>query len=145
MTIKPNTDNIAATLIDGEAIIVNLTTGVYYSTDGIGAEVWGMLEQGKLIVDIADSIAARYEVTKDQASRDLEALVAKLLAEDLVSEVDAGVSEPVAEPRDVNEARAPYVAPVLTIYRDMGDLLALDPPMPGLRDIPLQTGLPPSA
>lgn len=29
-------------------------------------------------------------------------------------------------------AKEPYEAPVLNIYRDMGDLLALDPPTPGL-------------
>jgi len=32
-------------------------------------------------------------------------------------------------------AKAAYAPPALNIYRDMQDLLALDPPMPGLRDI----------
>ena len=31
--------------------------------------------------------------------------------------------------------RLPYDAPMLTTYRDMADLLALDPPMPRLEDI----------
>jgi hypothetical protein len=33
------------------------------------------------------------------------------------------------------QQKLPYEAPVLNIYRDMGDLLALDPPTPGLYDI----------
>ncbi len=34
------------------------------------------------------------------------------------------------------DPRLPYTAPALEIFRDMQDLLALDPPMPGLSDIP---------
>jgi hypothetical protein len=32
--------------------------------------------------------------------------------------------------------KLPYELPKLNIYRDMGDLLALDPPVPGLGDTP---------
>ncbi len=34
------------------------------------------------------------------------------------------------------DPRLPYTAPTLEIFRDMQDLLALDPPMAGLSDIP---------
>ena len=34
---RVNTEEVAAKVIDGEAIIINLTTGVYYSMDGVGA------------------------------------------------------------------------------------------------------------
>jgi hypothetical protein len=34
------------------------------------------------------------------------------------------------------EQKSAYEPPKLNAYRDMGDLLALDPPMPGLEDIP---------
>ena len=141
--IKPKTENIAATLIDGEAVIVNLTTGVYYSMDAIGAEVWAMIEQDLPIGEISESIVARYDVTADEAKKDLESLIEKLVDEDLVAEADEPRSPAAAVRAEGVEDRAAYVAPVLSIYRDMGDLLALDPPMPGLRDIPLKTGLPP--
>jgi hypothetical protein len=32
--------------------------------------------------------------------------------------------------------RLPYDTPQLRAYRDMAELFAIDPPMPGLRDIP---------
>ena len=143
MRFVPKTENTAATVIDGEAIIVNLTTGVYYSMDGIGAEVWMMLEDGLTSDQIASAIAARYEVTATVAGLDLDALIARLQSEDLVT-ADDTVEKPSPEIQPV-EHRLVYVAPTLSIYRDMGDLLALDPPMPGLRDIPLQTQTPPGA
>lgn len=133
---KPNTDNTAATVIDGEAIIVNLTTGVYYSMDKVGAEVWEMMEQGWSLEQISAAVAARHEVTADKALADIEALAAKLVAEDLV-ELSAEPRPVVAEPV-AGDRRTSYTVPSLEVYRDMGDLLALDPPMPGLRDIPLQ-------
>ncbi len=135
MRYKLKTDNTAATVIDGEAIIVNLTTGVYYSMDKVGAAVWEMMEQGMSVPQISAAIAARYEVDANTALADIEALTEKLDAEDLIvitDEPDADFSQPGPAAN-----RMPYATPNLDIYRDMGDLLALDPPMPGLRDIPL--------
>ena len=45
-------------------------------------------------------------------------------------------SSTAAEAREEEQqSELPYEAPTLNIYRDMGDLLALDPPMPGLADM----------
>lgn len=137
MRYKPRTDDTAATVIDGEAIIVNLTTGVYYSMAKVGAEVWEMMEKGWSLEQISDAVAERYEVTVDRALADIEALATKLLAENLV-EKSADLRPIVVDPVAGGHDRAPYIVPSLEVYRDMGDLLALDPPMPGLRDIPLQ-------
>ena len=35
-----------------------------------------------------------------------------------------------------SEQKLAYESPQLKIYRDLGDLLALDPPIPGLEDTP---------
>ena len=49
-----------------------------------------------------------------------------------VSEEEASpVESPLREP----DPNVPYESPLLNIYRDMGDLLALDPPMPGLAEM----------
>ncbi len=136
MRYKSKSDNTAATVIDGEAIIVNLTTGVYYSMDMVGAVVWNMLESGVSIDQISAEISARYEVEPAIARSDIDTLVQKLVAEDLVTETsEAGAA---ADVPPAGEDRQAYTTPSLEIYRDMGDLLALDPPMPGLRDIPLR-------
>ena len=43
----------------------------------------------------------------------------------------------IAAPGTIEQQeKAPYEIPKLNIYRDMGDLLALDPPVPGLGDTP---------
>lgn len=136
MRYRLKADNIAATVIDGEAIIVNLTTGVYYSMGKVGGEIWQMIEQGLSVPRISALVMARYQVDEDRARTDVEALVGKLSAEDLIAPSDEAA---LAGSEPVMAVRLPYVTPTLKIYRDMGDLLALDPPMPGLRDIPLQS------
>jgi hypothetical protein len=58
-----------------------------------------------------------------------------LLQENLVVASENGATagaQTMTEP----EAKLPYELPKLNIYRDMGDLLALDPPVPGLGETP---------
>ena len=74
----PNSDNLTSTVIDGEAVIVNLTTGVYYSMDGTGGLVWQMIEEGRSLDEMATVLAIRYETTREQALGDLTNLVARL-------------------------------------------------------------------
>ena len=66
-------------------------------------------------------------------SADLEKIVGQLVGDGLIRAVANGDAVPfaVAESRD----RLPYVSPELQAYRDMEDLLALDPPAPGMKQI----------
>src|SRR3970040_1383693 len=56
-------EEVAAKVIDGEAIIINLTTGVYYSLDPTGSEVWSLLEAGHDLDAIAGHLGGRYDVS----------------------------------------------------------------------------------
>lgn len=129
-----NEQEIAAKVIDGEAIIINLATGNYYSMDNVGAFTWEKLAGGQSLQEVATAIAAHYEVLYAQALADVERLTTELLQESLLTESD---TERAVEPLVATESqqRLPYAPPVLNIYRDMGDLLALDPPTPGLQDV----------
>lgn len=129
--LEPKKDRVAAELIDGEAIIINVLTGTYYSTEGIGGWVWERCSEGQSVAEIVSMGCGRFEVSAEQLERDLLAFADTLKAEDLVTESPA---HPAANNREeiVQADRAAYVAPTLLIYRDLKDLLALDPPMPRL-------------
>ena len=51
------------------------------------------------------------------------------------SVTENGTAAPTERETEQQE-KASYDIPKLNIYRDMGDLLALDPPVPGLGDTP---------
>lgn len=131
---RVNTEEVAAKVIDGEAIIINLTTGVYYSMDGVGGRVWSLLESHHGLDAVAEAIRAEYEVDPETCRADVLGLAAQLFEEGLML---ASEEEPSGSTAGVDvDAKVGYKAPELSIYRDMGDLLALDPPVPGLEPIP---------
>lgn len=122
-------------VIDGEAVIINLTTGVYYSLIGVGGRIWDRLAKGHSPLQILDFILSEYQVDRNSARVDLESLLEELVNEHLMQPACTPTSPQPEAP--VNGSRS-YLQPRLEIYRDMGDLLALDPPAPGLSDIAWQ-------
>jgi len=132
--LRPNREEVAAEVLDGEAILINLTSGVYYSMDGVGGVVWSLIEQGAGISTIVDRVSDTFGVARDQVETDLRNLVAELIRENLVAHSES--SEASSSDLTMPEGRpAEYESPKLLTYRDMGELLALDPPAPGLTDI----------
>jgi coenzyme PQQ synthesis protein D (PqqD) len=133
--LRPNEEEVAAKVMDGEAILIHLTNGIYYSMDKVGGVVWELIEKRLSLAEIRAAIGLRYDVSADQAQADVERLANELLQENLVLEADD-----VALSDDLQlsalQQREPYESPQLNIYRDMGALLALDPPMPGLEATP---------
>lgn len=132
--LRPRGEEVAAKVIDGEAIIINLANGIYYSMDKVGALIWDLVQVGYSLEEIIVAVTERYDVSREQVQADVQELVEELLRENLVS-----VSENCAsvEQRQVEQQeKFPYEVPKLNIYRDMGDLLALDPPTPGLDNTP---------
>jgi hypothetical protein len=135
--LRVNDAECAAKVLDGEAVIINLLNGTYYSLDSAGAMMWELAAGGGTIAEIVGGVTARYDVDAPRARSDAERLVGELVAERLlVPASGASRDAPVmASPNGGAAGRLPYDAPMLTTYRDMADLLALDPPMPRLEDI----------
>ncbi len=135
--LRPRPHAIAQ-VIEGEAIVINLTTGAYYSLDGTSAMAWQILADGMPLDRAARAIALHYDVDTSVARTDLESLADRLVQEDLCEAAD-GPPAAGPEPPARNGPRLPYARLELHAYRDMADLLALDPPMPGLEDLARDT------
>ncbi len=136
--LAPNRDDVVAKTIDGELIVIRLSDGTYYSMDGVGARVWGLLERHQDLPTMVATVSRWYEVAPETLERDLAALLAELRAEGLITAAE-GVPVDGAEEAPP-AATLPYEAPRLNVYRDMGNLLALDPPTPGIDDLRLKGG-----
>jgi hypothetical protein len=136
--IVPNRSEVTSKVMDGEAIMINLTTGIYYSMDKVGGIIWEGVEQEQRLDQILQAVVTAYEVSEEQATKDLESLVSQLFEENLIVLKENGESLPLNGEGQASTP-VPYESPVLNSYRDMGDLLALDPPMPGMAETPWQT------
>lgn len=130
-----NEAEVTAEVFDGEAIILNLATGAYYSIDKTGGLIWTMVAAGYSLEEAVAALLARYEVSPERARADVERVVEDLVRENLV-QTEPGAREAKPLPAAATTNRLPYTAPALNVYRDMGAMLALDPPMPRLDEIP---------
>ena len=129
----PNTAEVAAKILDGEAILINLSDGMYYSMDRAGGLVWEQIEARHSLHEIATEVSARYEVPPEQATTDVQRLARELLDHRLVL-IDAGEPPPSRDLPNGPNPRLPYEPVRLNAYHDMAELLALDPPHPTLSD-----------
>ena len=102
--------------------------------DGLGGKIWSLLEAHHDVDSVVDALLSEYEVTAEQCRADVVGLASQLFDENLLlaCEQEPAGSIPIGE----SDAKLEYVTPELNVYRDMGDLLALDPPVPGLEPIP---------
>lgn len=129
-----NSGAVAAKIIEGEAIVINVTTGRYYSFEAASAVAWVHLASGAPLDDAAAAIAARYDVAADMARADLQRLAGELVAAELVVAAPAGAAPAAGEDLEALEAvpatPAPYPGLELLTFDDMEDLLAFDPPLP---------------
>ena len=130
--LHTNDAEVTATVIDGEAIMINLSSGVYYSTEGVGARIWQLAAGGATISEISLVVATEYAIPQAQANGESARLINQFVEEKLLVPYTYATApaSPVAEPSQTR-----FVPPQLEIYREMGHLLALDPPMPGLENI----------
>lgn len=126
---------VVGKVIDGEAIIINLTSGMYYSADEMGGLIWTLFESGHSIGEVGVYLATHYQVEAEQAQADAGQIALRLLEEGLVQQAQRQAQPPALTTTSPVERR-PYVAPSFEAYRDMKDLLALDPPMQALKRAP---------
>jgi hypothetical protein len=134
--LRINDDEVAAEIVDGEAVVINLGTGMYYTLAGIGCEAWAMVEQRLSLAEMSERLAARYRVAPATVLGDLQRLAGELLDEGLVCPAadPSGIVSQVAAAHDPAAAGPAYAPPELCRYTDMAEVLALDPPLPVLKD-----------
>ena len=108
-----------------ETIAVHLGTGRYYSLDLMAAETLDLLVSGREFVAVVEHVAARYQVEPAEVEPAITELATLLVDEGLVT-CAPGAAPGTAFPAP-SPAEAAFVAPTLTVYSDMEDLLLIDP------------------
>jgi hypothetical protein len=114
--------------IDGEAILIQMETGYYYSLDGSGCDVWNLLAAGCGTDEIVRRLGVRYEAAPETIEPAVAALVEQLREERLIDEAHTLATNggPPAD-SDATAPRAAFTAPVLHRYTDMADFMLVDP------------------
>lgn len=123
MPFRVNSPDVIQETIEGEVVIIHLLTGSYYSLLGTGAIVWAGIVDG---LD-RDAIAAQFAAPEGSDAAAVSAAIASFLEELVQEGLIVAAGEPGPEPARASAGSVPFVPPSLQKYRDMEELLLLDP------------------
>jgi hypothetical protein len=110
--------------IDGETILIHLGTGIYYSLDGTGSDVWQWLTAGMGCDAVLALARERYLGDPQEIGVAVEALMADMLREGLLVEGPPNGSP--APPSSTGD-KVPFATPALQVYTDMQEFMLVDP------------------
>lgn len=115
--------NVISQIIEGEAVVINLDNGCYFTFNASGTDIWAGVESGADVDGIVDLLQRRYRIPSHDALGATCQFIETLDREGLV--VDDGLGG-VAVVADLDPA-APFDDPSMQKFEDMQDLILLDP------------------
>jgi len=111
--------------VHGEAIIVNLDSGTYYSLTGDTILLWNAIAAGASVAELVDAVAERTGESAERVREVLSRFVASLVEHGLIVERSADDDSPARI--DLSLGGNGLLEPNLAAYTDMQDLILLDP------------------
>jgi hypothetical protein len=70
--------------VDGEAVILNLDSGLYFGLDQVGTRIWQLIHQHGSLQEVFETMCEEFDVGSDTLERDLLGLMDELCAKGLV-------------------------------------------------------------
>jgi hypothetical protein len=72
-------EDIVASDIDGEKVMMSMKRGRYYSLDPVGSRVWEMIERPIKVSDLIDMLMLKYDVDRETCECDTLTFLEELL------------------------------------------------------------------
>ena len=77
--------DVACANVEDGAVVLHMGTKRYFSLNETGAAIWRLIEEGVAIEEIPARLSASYDVTVDEARREVDALLEALEAKTLIT------------------------------------------------------------
>lgn len=125
---QPAAPRIVAESIDEEVIAVDLMAGIYHSITGAGVVVWDGLTRGLVGDELVQLLCTHFEVSEKAASAEVDDVIAKFVEFDLIFPRKEKVENKGDDKTEPAKAiKEPFERTSIIVYRDMEDVLRLDP------------------
>jgi hypothetical protein len=82
ITARP--DQISSDL-EGETILLHMTSGLYYGLNDVGVEIWKLIQTPQTLADLRQTLLNEYDVNVEDCDRELKELLTSLSEADLIS------------------------------------------------------------
>lgn len=79
-------DDVLFQELQGEAVLLNLQTGVYLGLNQLGTRIWQLLQEDGALSQVMEVILREYDVTQEKCAQDLLDLVRQMEKQGLLSE-----------------------------------------------------------
>jgi len=70
-TIITQIEEIVASDIDGETVMMSVENGEYYGLDDIGSRIWELIEKPVRVSDLIDTLLERFDVDRETCEKDV--------------------------------------------------------------------------
>jgi hypothetical protein len=74
----------AACDLDGEMVILNLDSGVYFGLNGVGASIWSCIQAERTVEEVIDQMMAEYKVSRAECEAGVIALLQNMATHGLI-------------------------------------------------------------
>lgn len=81
--ISPVQEQISSELA-GEAVLLQLSSGIYYGLNEVGSRIWELIQQPKRFSEVLDTLLEEYDVQPEICKQELTRIVMELRAAELV-------------------------------------------------------------
>lgn len=75
-TVK-RTETSLATTIDGEAVVLERDSGIYFGLNEVATYVWESLSEPRSFGELRETVLSEYDVSWERCDRDLEEIISE--------------------------------------------------------------------
>ncbi len=77
-------DQVVYKPVGNELVLLDFQTGMYFGLDPVGVRIWQLIAAHQPLGDIAETLLAEYDVTREALEKDIDTLVEELERRGLV-------------------------------------------------------------
>jgi hypothetical protein len=78
-------DDVLFQELQGDAVLLDLKTGVYFGLDRVGTRMWQLISEHKMLSAVVETVTGEFEVTEEKCADDLLSFVGRLQDQGLLS------------------------------------------------------------
>jgi hypothetical protein len=79
--------------LEGELVLLNLNTGVYFGLDSVGSAIWRLIDGFRSASEIVTAMTEEYDVDAATCRADLDRFLDALRANDLIDTMDVEIDD----------------------------------------------------
>ncbi len=70
--------------LDGEAVVLDLSTGTYFGLNDVGTRMWQLVEQHGTLAEVLDALAQEFDAPIERIEADFREFIALLVTRGLL-------------------------------------------------------------